>query len=107
MVTNLLRFIVLLVLASMLFSCSFGDHPAVGRWKPEVGFVEIAFYPDGTGSLMMAKVKWSEIDRNSVKIELTENNQTMIVEFTIKNDDKGLLGILHFIGEQRYRKVRE
>jgi len=93
------------LLCLLLISCSNGEHIVIGKWQAENSDWQISFYPDETASLFGLKVKWTPIDKRNVKMEITENGQTIILEFNTMKDEKGLVGIYSFFGKHKYRKI--
>ena len=99
-------FLITVFLIAFLMSCSKGEHVVVGKWQSVYGkWPQISFYSDGTASLIGAKAKWTPIDNKNVKIEITENGETTVIEFTTEKDEKGLIGYYHLWGKLAFRKL--
>jgi hypothetical protein len=82
------------------------DHIVVGKWKRER--ISLSFYTDGTASFMGSKCVWSPVNENTVKVELGENNEIMLMEFSVKVENGVSIGTFDLWGQGlTFQKVIE
>ncbi len=72
----------------------------VGKWK--CGFFPITIYEDGVASFSGMKAAWSAGTTDSIRLELTEDGQTMIAELEIgsRNAEGKRLAIYKLAGQK-------
>ncbi len=94
-------------LALLLVGCSLFDsrHAAVGHWKSD--FAVLVVYRDGTASFNGLKFRWQSVDAATVKLEIQDEGQDWLIEFSVERDEKGDIGILHLAVPVAFRRSRE